>query len=159
MIKNKKGFTLIELIIVMAIVGILAVVAVVAISSKAGDARDARRQHDLSSIQLAYALYTSDGYGSTGVHTTTDAPVIVSAAVTNPGTYMNMTNVEDPNQDDHSGACASSTVGQDGVCTAAGDYTLLEVSLDDIGTFQNFKIGATLENGSPTYMTQLGFSN
>ena len=63
MIKNKKGFTLIELIIVMAIVGILAVVAVVAISSKAGDARDARRRSDLSAIQTAFALHTSDGYG------------------------------------------------------------------------------------------------
>jgi len=56
MIKNKKGFTLIELIIVMAIIGILAVVAIVAISGKSVDARNARRLADLSAVQTGMAL-------------------------------------------------------------------------------------------------------
>src|SRR6056297_250316 len=57
MIKNKKGFTLIELIIVMSIIGIMAIVAVVAIGSKASDARDARRLWDAQQIHRAFALH------------------------------------------------------------------------------------------------------
>ncbi|HOX97423.1 MAG TPA: type II secretion system protein [bacterium] len=60
MLKNKKGFTLIELIIVMAIIGILAVVAIVAISGKTVDARNARRMSDIAAVRTALAIACAD---------------------------------------------------------------------------------------------------
>lgn len=104
MIKNKKGFTLIELIIVMAIIGILAVVAIVAISGKSKDARDARRLADMSAVRTAFALHCAESSVTTlGLTGTAVRPLVSSTA---PSSYMNFTNVVDPNG---SGACAESS--------------------------------------------------
>ncbi len=56
-INSKKGFTLVELLVVIAIIAILSVTAYVALSGQTGKARDSRRQQDLSSIQTAVELY------------------------------------------------------------------------------------------------------
>lgn len=57
-----KGFTLIELIIVVAIIGLLAAALFVAIdpAGRVGAARDARRYSDVSSILNAVLQYTVD---------------------------------------------------------------------------------------------------
>jgi type II secretion system protein G len=54
---NKKGFTLIELIVVIAIIGILSAVVIVNISSSRSKARDAKRISDIAQIQLALEQY------------------------------------------------------------------------------------------------------
>ncbi len=48
---NQKGFTLIEMLVVVAIVGILSSVVVVGLSGARSKARDARRISDVKSIQ------------------------------------------------------------------------------------------------------------
>lgn len=50
---NKKGFTLVELMVVVAIIGILSAVVIVNISSSRSKARDAKRISDIAQIQLA----------------------------------------------------------------------------------------------------------
>lgn len=57
---NKKGFTLIELIVVIAIIGLLSTIAVVALGGARTKARDARRLSDLKQLQTALELYASD---------------------------------------------------------------------------------------------------
>lgn len=53
----KKGFTLLELIIVIAIIGILATVILAALGSAKEKGRDGRRERDIHEIQTALGLY------------------------------------------------------------------------------------------------------
>ena len=54
---NKKGFTLIEILIVVAIIAILASVVLVGLGPTQQSGRDARRLSDLQQIQNGLALY------------------------------------------------------------------------------------------------------
>ena len=55
-LKN-KGFTIIELLIVIIIIGILALIGVVAYGNVQQSARDSKRQSDISSIHTALEAY------------------------------------------------------------------------------------------------------
>ena len=63
---NRKGFTLIEILIVVAIIGILASVVVVGLGPAQKRGRDSRRVSDLRSVQNALELY----YGKNGQYPT-----------------------------------------------------------------------------------------
>ena len=54
---SKKGFTLVELLVVMAIIGILASVGVASYSQSRAAARDAKRISDISKLQIAIEQY------------------------------------------------------------------------------------------------------
>ncbi len=56
----KKGFTLVELLVVVAIIGLLAGIATVSVNSVRTKARDARRVADIKQIQNALEIYYSD---------------------------------------------------------------------------------------------------
>lgn len=58
----KKGFTLVELLIVISILGILATIAITSFRSAQFRGRDAERKSDLKQISSALELYYSD-YG------------------------------------------------------------------------------------------------
>lgn len=61
-LKSQKGFTLLELLIVISIIGILATLVVVNLGGARGSARDAQRMSDLKTIQTALEAYFND-YG------------------------------------------------------------------------------------------------
>lgn len=60
MLNNRKGFTLVELLVVVAIIGLLSTLAVVALGNARQKARDARRVSDIKQIQTGLELYFSD---------------------------------------------------------------------------------------------------
>lgn len=60
----KKGFTLLELLIVIAIIGILVTIATASYSSAQNKSRDARRRGDVKAIQNAWEQYYADNNGA-----------------------------------------------------------------------------------------------
>lgn len=60
MLKNDKGFTLIELMVVVVILGILAAAAVPKFVNKKQDAIDSRVEADLQVLQNAVEMYYFD---------------------------------------------------------------------------------------------------
>ncbi len=61
--KFKKGFTLVELLVVMAITAILTAVLIPSLFSSKSKGRDTRRVSDLAQIQLALELYQDNNGG------------------------------------------------------------------------------------------------
>jgi len=55
--RSEKGFTIIELLIVIALIGVMATIAILGLSGQTEKARDAKRKGDLEEVQNALLLY------------------------------------------------------------------------------------------------------
>ena len=68
---NKKGYTLVEILVVVAIIGFLAAAAVYAVNVARIKGRDAKRMADLEQIRKAMEIYYDDNKeypGTNGVY-------------------------------------------------------------------------------------------
>ena len=67
-IQKKRGFTIVELLIIIVIIGILAAISVVAYNGIQQRARDSARTSDIAGVQKALELYRADNgtYPSVG---------------------------------------------------------------------------------------------
>ena len=63
-INDNKGFTLIELIVVISILGILAGIAVPRLGNFTSDAKDSAKEATLRTIQSAYSIYEAENDSS-----------------------------------------------------------------------------------------------
>jgi len=76
---NQKGFSLIELIIVIAIIGIIATLTIAFMSGARQKGRDARRDRDTHEIRTALGLYATDNGRYPDTNNFTDiAPTYIS---------------------------------------------------------------------------------
>ena len=78
MLNNKKGFTIIELLIVIAIIGLLATISIVALNGARQKGRDVKRVADIKQIQRGLEFYFND----TNSYPTapTSSPVVLGSA-------------------------------------------------------------------------------
>src|SRR3989344_6388236 len=79
-LKHDKGFTLVELLVVVSIIGILSSVLIVALTSAREKSRDARRLSDINAIKSAIEFYR-DGNKGKVPPPTTESVVITGGAV------------------------------------------------------------------------------
>jgi prepilin-type N-terminal cleavage/methylation domain-containing protein len=63
-LKHPKGFTLIEMLVVISLIGILAAMAMVSFSSVQKQARDTTRKSDLKQYQTAIESYSNKNNGN-----------------------------------------------------------------------------------------------
>ena len=86
---NKKGFTVVELLIVIVIIGILASITIVSFTSTQQRSRDETRTSDISKVQRALEKYhTANGvYPPAGVDNTTPAALSALSSALVP-TYL-----------------------------------------------------------------------
>ena len=68
--ETQHGFTLVELLIVIAIIGILTTIVIINVSSAGPTARDGRRRTDIKSIQSAVEQFYSETHKFPGDITT-----------------------------------------------------------------------------------------
>jgi prepilin-type N-terminal cleavage/methylation domain-containing protein len=101
-LKNQKGFTLLEVLLVVAIIAILAGIVIIAINpgKQLGDSRNAQRQADVTTILNAVYQYSLDNSGALPAGITTTATEVCAtgassctslvdlSAVTSSGKYV-----------------------------------------------------------------------
>lgn len=127
--RNRRGFTMIELLVVATIIAVLSAVGVVSFSRANIRARDGKRKADLEQVRSALELYRSD----MGYYPAVAAGSLVSAL--NTGGYLNSTTVADPQTGTAYTYCSSQTSG--GACLTGGQTTA-----------KFYYVQATLENTS-----------
>ena len=146
MLKNKKAFTLVELIVTMAIVSILFVMAVVALGQKAKDSRDAARKADAEAINLNFTIHAASGNRTDAIDADATSAILLSTVDSNSViTRIDLSQLSDP-QSSRTSTCVS---GTGTVCNRVGDYTLINMNVSGIlGTFEDYKVGIVLEDGT-----------
>lgn len=63
LMRNSRGFTLVELLVVISIIGVLSTLAVFGLNSARSKSRDSKRVTDIKEIQTALELYYADFNG------------------------------------------------------------------------------------------------
>ena len=121
--KNKKGFTIIELIVVIAIIAILAAIVLVNVTVYINKAKDARIKSDLASIALGAGSCTAAAQG-------------VATGCSNNATYVPVALYTDINSSSAAGAAAVNRDNASMWCASSrmASNNSLYVCVDSSGT-------------------------
>ncbi len=121
--KREKGFTLIEILIVVAIIGILSSIVLVGLGSFRSRGRDARRVADLREVQNALELY----YAKTGAYPVGNNVDVATLNLQNEG--IGVTKIP---KDPGSGTYQYGSDGKSYVLSATHEETAASLLNDDI---------------------------
>ena len=77
LIKNNKGYTIMEILVVVAIMGLISSIAFVSLQNARAEARDVKRVADIKQVQNALELY----YSKYGVYPNTECNVLLPSIV------------------------------------------------------------------------------
>jgi len=163
-LKNKSGFTLIELILVMAIISILSIFAVVTAQVKRLEARNARRIADMNAVHQAMSLSCHDkeilGF-------TANSSVQPTLCKTTGSSYLDFSTLTDPsvNQECLASSSGCSSDSSDVCQYAFGDpeditllngnaYTAIPTEIDPC----NYIINFYLEDEGYSYINAEGMT-
>lgn len=135
MFKNRKAFTLIELLITMVIIAILALIAIVAIRGKSMEARDTRRFANMKAIGLALSMSCASGETFSITGNTSLLPMICQVGESS---YLDFSTLVDPALD---GDCALDTEG-----CSLNDTDLCEYAFANVDTGLAFDVPPQIIN-------------
>ena len=161
LLKNRKGFTLLELIVVIAIISILAVIALPSFTSALKKARDSRRVADLRTVQskvASYAAIIGSSYYPDGLATTTANLFAVNSnnQFTTTGATTTLAAIYKAQGEVVPAAVINGDVGYavygcQGSLPAAG--SLSPITPSTTGFCTNYAVFAKLEDASSTILT------
>ena len=157
-INSKKGFTIIEVVLVLAIAGLIFLMVFIALPAMQRNQRDTQRRNDYSMLSSAVTSYSSSNGGKIyklagadklSASKCTTAPGALSAAVPktaiNPATYINKEGT-DPNGYRYQlractytgwnalGTSKTPTVSKDASGNVIGDQVFVVIGADCTGT-------------------------
>ncbi len=130
--QNDRGFTLLEILVVISIIGILIAIGASAFSTAQKKSRDARRSGDLKAVQNAFEQYYAANSSSYAACNTMASQLVSGAMLTDPKTSAAYICTVDATTTrycvcallDNAGEGNASTAGAGGVCAyaAGGNY-------------------------------------
>ena len=147
--KKEKGFTIVELLIVIVVIGILATLVIVTFSGIQQRARDTQRQTDINAIQGHLEAY----YASTGTYPT--LAMLLDSGFR--GKYMKGLDPEALKAPDGTDIAATlPTNGYSYVATAGGAAcpAATGTTPDLVSTCDAYTLTADLENSTTNYVKQ-----
>lgn len=136
--RNPQGFTLVELMVVIAILAILAIIGSVVFTNISKGARDARRKADIDAIGTAMESF----YGNTteGQYSALDTAMFSQKAIPQ-DPQRTLTNCT-------GGMCIYCSLTTAGACPASG-YAEVTGAVPAAGT--SYVVCANLESATPAY--------